>query len=221
MTEVLPTATNTNKAKKPWYKTLEGWKARLEIAAIPFIIGYAVVTFFQWRDLRHNFEVDQRGWIKVNVDMPTALGPQSPVVVGMQNVGKSPALELFGGVVVQLVDAKSAPSFPSGTQIRQFEASMLFPSEPISFDSGRTPANPDGTLRPLDEREMGRLTSGNAYLAAFGVIAYKDQFGDHWTRFCSSKSYQAGPRDFHWRSCVRWNAVGDGLTKWGSPSDLE
>lgn len=28
-------------------------------------VVYAVITYFQWRDLRHNFEIDERAWIKV------------------------------------------------------------------------------------------------------------------------------------------------------------
>jgi hypothetical protein len=218
--EVKPTPSNSSESKKPWYKTLDGWKVRLELIAIPFVIGYAVITFFQWRDLRHNFEVDQRAWLKVDVGMPATLSQQAPVVVTVRYVGKSPALKLFGGVIVQVVDAKSAPAFPPGkAELRNVLVNMLFPSDLTTFTSGRTPNNPDGTLRALIDDEMQGLAAGNTYLAAFGIIAYQDQFGDHWTRFCTPKSYQTGPKDFYWRSCVAWNSAGDGLTKWGSPSD--
>jgi hypothetical protein len=184
---------------------------------------YALITYHQWRDLRHNFEADERAWLKVEVGMPPTLSSQTPVVVNVRNVGKSPALNLFGGVIVQIVDANSGPAFPTGgkTEFRQVAANMVFPSDLTSFSSGRTPNNPDGTLRPLTDEEMHSLAAGNTYLAAFGIIAYRDQFGDHWTRFCTPKSYQVGPKDFYWRSCILWNAVGDGLTKWGSPSDLK
>ena len=42
----------TNTRSKPWYQTLDGWKLRLEIFAIPFVMLYAVVSYLQWRDLR-------------------------------------------------------------------------------------------------------------------------------------------------------------------------
>ena len=184
-------------------------------------IFYAGIAYRQWRDLRHNFAVDERAWLKVEVGMPPSLSPEAQVVVNIRNVGKSPALNLFGGVIVQIVDAKSAPSFPpSGTaEFRKMAMNMVFPSDQTSFSSGRSPNNPDGTLRPLTDEEMRSLATGNTYLAAFGVIAYRDQFGDHWTRFCAPKSYQGGPKDFYWGSCILWNAVGDGLTQWGSPSN--
>lgn len=184
-------------------------------------ILYGWIAFSQWRDLRHNFEVDQRAWLKVEVEMPARpLNSQTPVVVTVRNVGKSPALKLFGGVIVQVVDAKSAPSYPpSGKgEMRQVAVNMIFPADLTTFSSGRTPNNLDGTMRPLSDDEMRSLSAGDSYLAAFGIIAYQDQFGDHWTRFCAPKSYQAEPKDFYWRSCILWNAVGDGLARWGSPS---
>src|SRR5690242_15697621 len=58
--QVKPAPRDTDKTKQPWYKTLNGWKAALEVIAIPFAVGYALVTWLQWRDLRHNFEIDQR-----------------------------------------------------------------------------------------------------------------------------------------------------------------
>ncbi len=205
------------KPKKRFYKTFDWWKKVVEIIAIPFAIGYAIITYFQWRDLRHNFEADERAWIKAEVNLPLTLDPNAPVVITARNVGKSPALEMYGGVVVEVVDADKTPSYPSGQDIRQFVARMIFPSDATSIQSGRTPNKPDGTVLPLTGDEVRRLASGQAYLAAFGILTYKDQFGGHWTRFCSSKGYQIGPKDYRTLSCANFNTAGDGTATWKAP----
>src|SRR5438445_3423263 len=53
----------TGKPSDPWHKTLQGWKAVLEVIAIPFALGYAVVTYCQWRDMQRNFLIDERAWV--------------------------------------------------------------------------------------------------------------------------------------------------------------
>jgi hypothetical protein len=64
---------NPAKPEQPWYKTFKGWKPKLEAAkiileliAIPFAVGYAVITYNQWQDLRR----EQRAWIKSQISLP-------------------------------------------------------------------------------------------------------------------------------------------------------
>jgi len=207
-------------SKKAWrlIKRVFLKKDRLEKLGIAAGVVYAVITIIQWRDLRRNFAYEQRSWIKVDYLVPLKLDPSASIQVILHNVGKSPALRLEGGVMVQVVDADSSPAFPPGTvNVRKIVGNVMFPSDETSFSSGRTPNNPDGTVRPLDTDEVGRLSSGDAYLAVWGIVAYRDGFGDHWTRFCTWKTYQSGPKDFHTGGCVDWNSVGDGITKWESP----
>jgi hypothetical protein len=176
---------------RKWWKSksFQWYKDRFEIIALVAGVGYAVVTYLQWRDLRGNFASAQRSWIRVDLGIPAKLDPSASIAILLRNIGKSPALRLEGGVMVQVVDADSSPSFPKGTvNLRKILANMLFPSDEVSFNSGRTPNNPDGTVRPLDAEESRRLAAGDAYLAIWGIIAYRDGFGDHWTRFCTSKT---------------------------------
>jgi hypothetical protein len=44
---IAPAPCDSKKPQESWYKRMEGWKTALEIAAIPFAIGYAFVTYFQ------------------------------------------------------------------------------------------------------------------------------------------------------------------------------
>lgn len=221
-----PDTDNENRVATRWYQSPRWWsgllkisKRGLEALGILFAIGYAIVTYFEWKDLRHNFEVEQRAWIKAEVNMPATLDPKDVVVVVARNIGKSPALKFQGGVIFEVVDANRPPSFPPGrVQMRQSAGRMIFPSDSISFESGLTPTPPDMISQPLTPAEIRSLSSGDAYLVAFGTLVYQDQFGQHWTRFCSWKSFQIGPRDFDSGECVNWNSVGDGPVKWEGPS---
>src|ERR1022692_1442745 len=56
-----PAPHSSQTTQKRWYQAFPWWKV-LEGTAFAFGIFYAVVTFWQWRDLRHNFKVDERAW---------------------------------------------------------------------------------------------------------------------------------------------------------------
>ena len=52
--------------------------------------------------------------------------------------------------------------------------------------------------------------NGKTYVAVFGIVAYEDQFGPHWTRFCFWKNYGgAGNIRFNAEPCTSWNTIGD------------
>ncbi|GEM_PF-3786025 len=203
------------------FKRLFLKKDRLERVAFIAGISYAAVTFVQWRDLRHNFAADQRAWIRVEINMPVTLTSDFAILGQMRNVGKSPASKVDGQIVVQIVNADEAPSFNG--QVHQYVwTNIVFPSDFSEFSTGRTPNNTDGSVRPLDAEEMRRLSSGTAYLAVFGVVTYRDYFGDHWTRFCVPKGYQTGVRQYSSKSCVGWNDVGEGPIGFtGGPKETE
>ena len=96
---ITPTPGDADQPNKPWYKTLDGWKTFLEIVGIPFGIGYAVVTYCQWRDLKENFRNDQRPYVLSTNAEPAA---DSPLLIGKlqfwqlqtANYGKSPAINV-------------------------------------------------------------------------------------------------------------------------------
>lgn len=66
--KVNPSPTDTPKSEQGRYKTVEWWKPRLEVVALMFGIGYAIVTYCMWRDSNANFRVDQRAWIEAHGD---------------------------------------------------------------------------------------------------------------------------------------------------------
>lgn len=115
--QVPPAPKDSEQSQKPWHKTLNGWKTLAELVAIPFAIGYAIVTFCQWRDLRHNFEVDQRPYVyHVSVEDQTAINAKMinisnsgayimGVEVKVRNYGKSPAMNMESASDILVGDA--------------------------------------------------------------------------------------------------------------------
>ena len=192
-----PSPSNSQQAKQPWYKTMSGWKALLEVIAIPCAIGYAVVTYFQWRDIRHNFEADQRAWIRVQWMISD--DPASRVKMRVTNTGKTPAFATHTDAVFEIVNRNAVPSLSLSQNHTRNDSPPLFPGDDDGFE----------VYRPIEltTAERQDLIDGRSYLAIFGLVIYGDQFGGHWTRFCNWKGYTAG--DFESRPCVLWNAVGD------------
>lgn len=103
---------NTVKTKSPnekWYNSFqwwashpfEWWKHRLEIVALAAGVGYALVTYFEWRDLQHNFEKQLRAYLGLNgVGLicpdcaPNAALPGNSsdlVIIHVKNFGQTPA----------------------------------------------------------------------------------------------------------------------------------
>ena len=210
--QIPPSPNNSNQSEKPWYKTLNGWKIVLEVVGIPFAIGYAVVTYYQWQDLRHNFETDERAWVKYDPDHPNIDSGKTASLPGtLTNVGKSTILIIQAQGVYEVVDANSTPSFNLKTKPHsRVTSTLMFPNEKVDFPILLMGEN-SVTARPLTADELQRLHSGKAYIAAFGLILYKDAFGMHWYRFCDwtladdapAGHANAGP-------CTEWNDIGDG-----------
>jgi hypothetical protein len=203
----------SEKPEKPWYKTLSGWKSIAELIAIPFAIGYAVVTYFQWKDLRHNFEVDQRALVKITFGIPTTvptIGAMDAVPVTVLNIGKSPALRARVDASLEIVEHSNPPTFSFRKSHLVIDVGMLFPNDPMKpiLVSTTFPRN----LRPiqLTVPEIQDLIEGKTYIAAYAIAEYSDQFGRHWTRFCDWKSYTAKTMGANADPCVKWSAIGDG-----------
>lgn len=188
------------------------WRQILDVVAILAGIVYAIVTCWQWLDLRHNFEADERSWIQVEYAWPDLISYEPNATVQaqahMRNVGKTPTTKIQAHGVMELVDADQSASF----NIAQFHSSLytgpVFPTQdavfPIELFNGNAP-------KPFLRDEFDDLHSGKRYLVVFGYVLYDDQFGTHWSRFCSWKAYSTARTDFHIRDCVPFNQVGNGL----------
>lgn len=206
--QMTPTPHQAAQPHKKWYKAVRWWKL-WEGLGIAAVIGYAGITYVQWQDLRHNFEVDQRSWLRTEYSYP--LRPNGTAKIRVTNTGKSPAMQGFAHAVYEIVDSRKEPSFKN---IRRHTISIfpiLFPGVSDSIDVV-VYEQPDGPISKLTDADTENLASGKTYVAIYGQVEYIDQFGRHWTRFCDWKHFSAGGegKDFRAGSCVRYNAVGDG-----------
>jgi hypothetical protein len=192
------------KRRPPRFKRLR-WRNMLTNIGIVAGVGYAVVTCLQWGDLRHNFYVDQRAWLR-----PTYLIPEQPsaaIKVQIDNIGKSPAFNAKATVVYEVVNWQVQPSFDlSSPGTVETIPAVLFPTE---FDSFQALLSPNGILTAEDTK---RVNSGDSYVALFGQMIYRDPFGNHWMRFCTWHAY--GPTSYRHQynstACALYTATGEG-----------
>jgi len=210
---------DSEQSKEPWYKTFQGWKTRLELIGILVAVGYGVVTYLEWRDLRRNFQAEQRSWIKIKLT-PTKWSQDTPVdlPLTLTNIGKSPITYLQADGVVEFVDANSSPSFKMKQQhANLWQMDILFPSDYSKFDEFIfDPVTKQHN--PPKPSEVDGFNTGKMYIATFGLIQYFDQFGMHWYRFCEwiSSDTISVPIQFQSAGCVSWNRTGDGTP----PNDI-
>ena len=204
-----PDAKSRAKNAKPWRvwlveKVIRRWVRWLQVLGIIAGIAYALVTYFQWRDLRKNFRDTERAWLKIEPAWPTS--PDGSVVLTVSNLGKSVAFRTQVNVWVEAVDQFSLPPLDEKGMHGGAEWGLIFPG-----DKQRLPAErnrPDGSgFWPFTESEKADVISGKMYVVAYGIATYNDAFGYHWTRYCSWKSY--GNKDSAAEPCVAYEAVGD------------
>ena len=162
----------------------------LEAIGLVAAIGYAFVTYLQWKDLRHNFIVDQRPWLamqRINTTAEVKAGVRFWAFTDMKNFGKTPANHVHGERVLRIICGgfPADPYYPhlafpvpSRPDLNQRVYNMLMPGEAQSIE-------PTGMEHALTEDETKEPTSGRCQLYFYGKIEYCDIFGDfHYRHVC-------------------------------------
>jgi hypothetical protein len=181
---VASTAPNSERPPKPWYETLQGWYYLLGIIGIPFAIGYAVITYFQWHDLRHSFQVDQRAWVGLaeSTNITFRAGETAKITHVLTNSGRTPAIDLITHANSKLV--------PYGTRFSDSLATYE-DMDPVLIGSRSTIMPGKNAYlvleakQPVTREHFDDVVSKRSMLYMFGEACYRDIFGDtHYTRFC-------------------------------------
>jgi hypothetical protein len=188
-------------AQYKWYephywrkRPLGWWKDRIEFVAFVFAIGYAVVTYCQWKDAHETFNQVQRPWIGfldekqadlVNIDssVPNELGVT--VVYHLVNYGALPAAVGVSGILVETDQAHNVGDVPNAeprarANCPSAEKELANPRETIlpktssrygfGFDGGT-----GNTIIPEGPRViLSPENSNNHFLVNFGCIAYRE-----------------------------------------------
>ncbi len=165
----------------------EKWKARVELLAFLFAIGYAIITFFQWRDAGKNFQAGQRAWIGADIGStitPIKLGKGTPNtwLVFFKNFGNSPALHVKWRTAT--VNLASHSIDWSKVQEMMAVLDLSQEREYVVFNGDRVP-NPGTDYKPLSVDERAAVLDGSRTILLIGRVSYVDIFEiNHETQFC-------------------------------------
>jgi len=158
-------------------------------------IIYALITYFQFRDVHRNFIVDQRAWLQLDERPILTFTDDNNIVAqgAVRNVGKSFALKVgytaevttkltpdeIGDYMLHPKDAVTKPS-----------VSVIGPGQRIYMDMGAHP-------HPLAAESIDAIKKGTKFLFFFGTITYDDIFGGHHkTQSCLQYTNSpGGPQD--------------------------
>jgi hypothetical protein len=221
-----PSEVKANNYNRHWYNSLyqwwksrsiEYWKPRLEMLGVCFAIGYAIITFGQWRDSSNNFITDQRAWLHPEsegfpnpgstigngMSFNVSSGERIQIPYRISNTGKTPALRVNGGFVVEIVPSGKEPQVPGKDEdialpyeiapkhkfdrpvvVNGMKTPIILPNEPHHISLYRKYISGDDRLTT---EELNDLANRRSYLLIWGKVYYSDIFGKrHWMRFCGS-----------------------------------
>jgi F0F1-type ATP synthase membrane subunit c/vacuolar-type H+-ATPase subunit K len=157
-------ASKTNKTERepnPWWKQWKPWKRLLGILGVGIGIGYACVTYFQWRDLRHNFEIDQRAWLEVTTNLGKTNDIPYTVEITVKNLGKSVATGIIGAGAFEIASRDNQPMFTKYQQPHTaVMESIIFPGSSDQWNIQHLDANGAYTfISPEDINRNNRSKS--------------------------------------------------------------
>lgn len=165
------------------------WKTIIEVAAILFGIGYAIVTGLQWWDLRQNFKLDQRPWIGLSDEALVLNSEKVDAELKFTNSGKTPARNVRKAVQIKIAPAPLMES-PAEDDIRSLVFSgntVLAPQATVTVRSGTETEGDQKALILKDamKSHFPLIDSGKDILYLFGEIIYDDTLGrQRTTKYC-------------------------------------
>jgi hypothetical protein len=182
------------------------------------LAGSAIYQFIIMNGQLGVMQVDQRAWLKMAAapnrpggeSFTLAVTPGQPVSfpLVLTNTGKTPALDVAAKMFIAIVDASQSPpleqvqsnKYPHGL----LTMGILFPNVDVAHPVTRTTEK--GQPIAATDSEVLSLKEGKSYVAAYGVVTYRDVFKvPHWTKFCS---WIAEPKStFAAAKCVAFNTV--------------
>jgi hypothetical protein len=194
------------------------WTALFTALAFIAAAIYAGITYQQWRDLRHNFEIDQRAWLKIGISVwPELIENGTAEASGVFiNIGKSTTTGMYSESVMEIVPASQSPSFKFKGRHNTSSRTPIFPGDQDTFPIDLWDQTTK-TRRPFTADEIDRIRNGQAYIAIYGVFVYSDQFGKYWERFCNWHAYAIG--SFIAGDCLNWNDAADNKERPMPPLD--
>jgi hypothetical protein len=168
-------------------------------SAHPSPIGSAArTTAARAQAAQIEFDAEKEKTIGLNVHMPVLFH------LGIENIGKSSALNANVWGEVKVLDSNKQPNFKYDQAVLTKEAIAPTDSE-TNLVLYTTHA---GLVEPLTEDEFRRVNSGSAYVVAYGKVEYDDVYGArHWAVFCHAVTEPVGTGT-RFRKCQSYNNTG-------------
>jgi hypothetical protein len=142
--------------------------------------------------------IDQRAWIKPEGNttvLSFASGQELFVPFRLTNSGKTPAKDLSGSYVLQLIHKSEAPDFlySPGHPHNISGSNLLFPNEStLLIQIYAVVRGPSHMI--LTQSQIEELVSGELRAAVYGIVNYDDIFGGHhWVTFCNWLTIPGAP----------------------------
>jgi hypothetical protein len=190
--------------RRPWWIRMWRWKPWKRILTVLVGlagIGYALVTYYQWRDLDRHFRIDERAWIHIKIKEPAetlADFSKIGVTANLVNIGKTPAKHIKITANAEVIDRLVSPSFDyeNGSAVHTTLA-ILFPNDP----SEDIFIGANFVISAPQRQDLG---SGKKYLVIYSIATWDDIFGNpHWAHFCVRRAFTPGPSAS--RTCSDYN----------------
>lgn len=155
------------KRKKPKF-----WGLVKKFGVVAGIL-YAFVNYWQWRDVRRNFAIDERGWVSFQDAKLMIPYDQDHLGVLMRftNLGKTP-------VTIERVDTRISESIAPFTERRLLRASHAEEGKSIGPNSS-FPFEMVEDTGGIGESKFGDMQQGKMRHEMSVTIWYVDAFGDH------------------------------------------
>jgi hypothetical protein len=149
----------------------------------------------------------QAAQIEFDVEKNTSVSVHVPVLfhLGIQNIGKSSALNTKVWGAVKVLDSGKEPDFRYSDVA--LSKATIAPSDPAAKVVLYS-ADDAGLVVPVNDAMMQRVKSGDAYVVAYGKVVYEDIFGTrHWAVFCHNITEPAGAAK-NSNKCMAYNSTG-------------
>jgi len=183
-------------------------KERLEVIGIVFAIGYAVITYFQWQEMKKQTVGANRAWIAVTRAMPVTVNGLIAFDVDYIDVGKGPATSMNWKLENGLVARPQTTDWSQVKIERNSTCDDLMPND-VSGDSifpeypqGKTPMWRAASNPPMVINDD--IKTGAHLLFVKGCVAYRTMGKIGRSSFCRAYTVAVGTDgsvEWQWAKC--------------------
>lgn len=199
----------------PNKENLNWWEFALTILITVIIAAELVIAIYTVRESERAVRLNERPWVNISVGQGRLIdGHPLLMPITFVNSGKSPAKDVSGEIVVNLLRKGQEPTFAYETGHPRYavDVGTAAPNFPATLSWAVLPESlpPSEELKPILVSPAIRqgIMDGTLYIVVHAKISYSDIFGTkHWLAFCSyveNPPLLSGPNA---SKCAQYNDV--------------